>query len=71
MSSRSCPQITTRSLTRKVGAPQAPIRSAVSRLFANGEEDEDLVTTRLDGGDGNYDLTAPLAARTVDEGASV
>ena len=30
MSSRSCPQITTRSLTRKVGAPQAPIRSAVS-----------------------------------------
>jgi hypothetical protein len=37
-----------------------PIRSAVSRLFAK-EADEDLVTTRLDTGDGHYDLTAPVA----------
>ena len=37
-----------------------PIRSAVSRLFSK-EADEDLVTTRLDTGDGQYDLTAPVA----------
>lgn len=37
-----------------------PIRSAVSRLFAK-DADEDLVTTRLDNGDGQYDLTAPVA----------
>ena len=41
---------------------RAPIRSAVSRLFAK-RPDEDLVTTRLDGGDSNYDLTAPVAER--------
>lgn len=38
-----------------------PIRSAVSRLFAK-EPDEDLVTTRLAESDGQYDLTAPVAA---------
>ena len=46
---------------------RAPIRSAVSRLFAK-KADEDLVTTRLDGGDSNYDLTAPVAERRTDEG---
>jgi hypothetical protein len=40
-----------------------PIRSGLSRLFA-GTPDEDLVTTRLDGGDENYDLTAPVAERS-------
>ncbi|HYI39467.1 MAG TPA: DUF3618 domain-containing protein [Allosphingosinicella sp.] len=47
---------------------RAPIKSAVSWFFSN-REDEDLVTVRLDEGDENYDLTAPLAARTS-EGAS-
>src|SRR3954466_6070294 len=42
--------------------PRSPIKSAVSRLFA-GNEDDDLVTTRLADGDGNYDLTAPQAER--------
>lgn len=37
-----------------------PIRSAVSRLFSK-EDDEDLVTTRVDTGDSHYDLTAPVA----------
>jgi ElaB/YqjD/DUF883 family membrane-anchored ribosome-binding protein len=46
---------------------RAPIRAAMSRLFAR-KPDEDLVTTRLDGTDSNYDLTAPLAARRTDEG---
>jgi hypothetical protein len=48
---------------------RAPIRSAVSRLFA-GTPDEDLITTRLDAGNENFDLTAPVAARTVTEGAN-
>ena len=47
---------------------RAPLKAAVSRLFS-GAEEEDLVTARLDGGDDNYDLTAPDAARTS-EGAS-
>ena len=38
-----------------------PIRSAVSRLFAK-EPDEDLITTRLGKSDGQYELTAPIAA---------
>lgn len=48
---------------------RAPLKAAVSRLFSGSEEDEDLVTTRLDDGDDNYDLSAPLAAGTI-EGAS-
>ena len=49
---------------------RAPLKAAVSRLFSGGgEEEEDLVTVRLDGGDEDYDLTAPIAARTS-EGAS-
>jgi hypothetical protein len=46
-----------------------PIRSGLSRIFA-AEPDEDLVTTRLDGGDENYDLTAPQAERSLKKGAS-
>jgi len=49
---------------------RAPLKAAVSRLFSSSEDDEDLVTVRLDGGDENYDLTAPIAARTR-EGAIV
>jgi hypothetical protein len=53
---------------------RAPLRAAVSRLFSGSEEsgseeDEDLVTVRVDEGDENYDLTAPVAVRTS-EGAS-
>ncbi|HEX8223282.1 MAG TPA: DUF3618 domain-containing protein [Allosphingosinicella sp.] len=48
---------------------RAPLKSAVSRLFAGSSDDEDLITVRVDGGDENYDLTAPVAARTS-EGAS-
>lgn len=49
---------------------RAPLKAAVSRLFSGGEEgDEDLVTVRVDGTDRDYDLTAPIAARTS-EGAS-
>ncbi len=47
---------------------RAPLRSAVSRLFSGRGEDEDLVTVRVDEGDENYDLAAPIAARTS-EGA--
>lgn len=51
---------------------RAPLKSAVSRLFSADEESEDgAVTTRLDGGDDNYDLTAPVAERSASEGASV
>jgi len=49
---------------------RAPIKSAVSWIFSGKDEDEDLVTVRLDEGDENYDLTAPIAARTS-EGAIV
>lgn len=47
---------------------RAPLKSAVSWLFSGSDEDEDLVTVRVDKGDENYDLTAPLAAR-ASEGA--
>jgi hypothetical protein len=49
---------------------RAPLKAAVARLFSGSEEDEDLVTVTLDGGDKDYDLTAPIAARTS-EGASL
>jgi hypothetical protein len=45
-----------------------PIRHAVSRLFS-GSGDDDLVTTRLDGGDRHYDITAPVAERPAKQGA--
>jgi hypothetical protein len=48
---------------------RAPLRSAVSWLFSGSDEDEDLVTVRADKGDENFDLTAPVAARTS-KGAS-
>ncbi len=48
---------------------RAPLKAAVARLFSGDDEDEDRVTARLDGGDENYDPTAPIAARTS-EGAS-
>lgn len=48
---------------------RAPLKSAISWLFSgSGDEDEDLITVRVDEGDENYDLTAPLVARTS-EGA--
>jgi hypothetical protein len=47
---------------------RTPIRSAVSRLFSK-KPDEDLVNTRLDNKDGQFDLTAPIAARQQHEGA--
>ena len=47
---------------------RSPIKSAVSRLLSS-DEDEDLVTTRLADGDGNYDLTAPQAERPRKKGA--
>jgi hypothetical protein len=37
-------------------------------MFSGKNEDDDLVTVRVDEGDENYDLTAPVAARTS-EGA--
>lgn len=46
---------------------RAPLKSAVSRIFS-GRREDDLVTVRVDEGDENYDLTAPIAARTS-EGA--
>jgi hypothetical protein len=47
---------------------RSPIKSAVSRLLSSDEED-DLVTTRLADGDGQYDLTAPRAERPRKKGA--
>lgn len=47
-----------------------PLKSAVSRLFSRHGDDDDLITTRVDSGKENYDLTAPLAARTPIEGVS-
>jgi hypothetical protein len=49
---------------------RAPLKSAVSWLFSGSGEDDDLVTVRVDKGDENYDLTAPIGVRTS-EGASV
>jgi hypothetical protein len=46
---------------------RGPIRSGMARLFA-GTPDEDLVTTRLENSNGNYDLTAPVAVGSMNEG---
>lgn len=45
---------------------RAPIRSGLARLFAR-KPDEDLVTTRLEN-HGNFDLTAPVAIGSMNEG---
>ena len=47
-----------------------PLRSVASRLFSKDADGEDLVTTRLDDIDENYDLTAPVVVRSAHEGAS-
>ncbi|HYW17262.1 MAG TPA: DUF3618 domain-containing protein [Allosphingosinicella sp.] len=47
---------------------RAPIKSAISWIFSGRDHDDDLVTVRVDEGDENYDLTAPLADR-ISEGA--
>ena len=44
-----------------------PIMSAISRLF--GEDNSDLVTTKVSKKDDNYDLAAPPVSRSVNEGA--
>lgn len=46
-----------------------PLKSAVSRLFS-ASGDDDIVSTRLDGGNINYDITAPLGERKKDEGVT-
>ena len=46
---------------------RAPIRSGIARIFAK-KPDEDLVTTRLDNSNGNFDLTAPVAVGSMNEG---
>jgi hypothetical protein len=46
-----------------------PIRSAIGRLFRD-DEDENGVTTRLDETDEKFDLTAPVAERSRNEGVS-
>lgn len=48
---------------------RAPLKSALSWMFSGKNEDDDLVAVRVDEGDENYDLTAPIAARTS-EGAN-
>lgn len=45
-----------------------PLKSVVNRLFSS-EPDEDLITTRLDGADRNYDITAPVTERPANQGA--
>ena len=47
-----------------------PLKAGISNLFSGDEADEALVVTRLDGGDLDYDLTAPVAERSVKEGAT-
>jgi hypothetical protein len=48
---------------------RSPIKSMASWLFAK-KPDDDLVTTRLDKTNDNYDLTTPVVARQQDEGVS-
>jgi hypothetical protein len=45
-----------------------PIRHIVSRLFS-WRAGDDLVTTRLDTGNRNYDITAPVTERPAKQGA--
>jgi len=44
-----------------------PLLSLASRLF-NGEDNRDLVTTKVSKKDDNYDLAAPAVSRSVNEG---
>lgn len=46
-----------------------PLWSLVSGWFRGGH-DEDLVTSRLGEDDSNYDLTAPMVERPVNEGVN-
>ncbi|HEY0113737.1 MAG TPA: DUF3618 domain-containing protein [Allosphingosinicella sp.] len=50
---------------------RGPIKSALNGLFHRDSDDDDhRVVTRLDTHDKDYDLTAPVAAGIVSEGAS-
>ncbi|HWH22794.1 MAG TPA: DUF3618 domain-containing protein [Allosphingosinicella sp.] len=46
-----------------------PLWAAVTKLF-RGQDDQDLVTTKVSRKDKNYDLAAPPVSRSVDEGVS-
>ena len=48
---------------------RSPIKSMASWLFSK-KPDDDLVTTRLDTIEDNYDLTTPVVARQPNEGVS-
>jgi hypothetical protein len=38
--------------------------------FFKGEDNKDLVTTKVSRKDDNYDLAAPAVSRSIDEGVS-
>jgi hypothetical protein len=46
-----------------------PLWRLAVRLFT-GEDDSDLVTTKVSRRDDNYDLAAPAVSRSIDEGVS-
>ncbi len=46
-----------------------PLMRLASRVF-NGEDNSDLVTTKVSSKDNNYDLAAPAVSRSIDEGVS-
>ena len=48
-----------------------PLRRGVSRLFSSAPEDDGRVIANLDNKDGNFDLTAPDAPRSANEGVNV
>ncbi len=46
-----------------------PLMRLASRVF-NGEDNSDLVTTKVSRKDDNYDLAAPAVSRSIDEGVN-
>lgn len=47
-----------------------PLWRGAMKLFARGNEDDGVVTTRIDEHDEHYDLTAPMVERSTNEGVS-
>ncbi len=47
-----------------------PLWRVATRIVSRRDGDDGAVTTRLDGHDGNYDLTAPTVERSAFEGVS-
>jgi hypothetical protein len=49
---------------------RAPLKRAVSRMFADGEEDDGRIVTRIETGDAKFNASTPIVDAIVTEGVN-